>query len=128
MTRDNPFLLPMCQECGKYKGVGPCVDSNCPGSKITSTGNDSGERMEGPTYESCSLCRNETVVSCCRCSRGFCKKHETGKVEGRLVKWDQRVGTCTICKQVVCENCWILEGDGTITCLVHHEGGSRHHE
>ena len=104
------------------------MDSKCPGSKITSEREYSVEMKKGPTNESCSLCENEVGVSCSRCSRGFCEKHGTGKDEGKLVKWDHRVGTCSMCNQVVCENCWILEGDGIITCLVHHEGGHGHHE
>lgn len=128
MTRDDPLLLPICQVCGKYKGVGYCRNSNCSSSKITSRRENSVEMRKESVHKSCSLCERAAVVSCCRCNRSFCDIHGTGQGEGCLVKWNQRVGTCSICTQVVCENCWILEDEGTITCLVHHEGRNEHHE
>lgn len=128
MTRDDPLLLPICQVCGKYKGVGLCKNSSCSSSKFTSSRENSVEMRKGSTHNSCSLCESVAVFLCSKCNRGFCEIHGTGQIEGQLVKCDQRLGTCSICKKVVCENCWILEGDGAITCLAHHEGGHKHQE
>jgi hypothetical protein len=69
----------------------------------------------------CSQCEKPADVECIRCGRGFCEVHGEEEITGHLSKWDQRIGTCTKCNQSVCENCWLLEGDGLITCLVHHE-------
>jgi hypothetical protein len=126
MTRDDPLLLPICQVCGNYKGVGPCKNSSCSSSKITSSRENSVEMKIEPAPKSCSLCGSVAVVSCGECNRGFCEIHGTGQIEGQLLKWDQRIGTCSICQKVVCENCWILESDGAITCFVHHEGSHKH--
>ncbi len=123
MTRDDPLLLPICPVCGKYKGVGRCKNSSCSSSKNTMSGENSVESRKGSTHNSCSLCESTAVVTCCRCNRSFCETHGNNQGDGYLVKWNQRVGTCSICTQVVCENCWILEDEGAITCLAHHEGG-----
>lgn len=128
MRRNDPLLLPICPICGKYKGVGYCRDPNCRGSKIISKRENELTIRKRSNNKSCSLCDNDAILSCCRCYLGYCKKHGIAENEEYLVKLDQRVGTCSICKQIVCENCWILEGDGAITCLEHHEGGSRHHK
>ncbi|MGY5862964.1 MAG: hypothetical protein RTV41_00025 [Candidatus Thorarchaeota archaeon] len=119
MKRDDPLLLPICQECGKYKGVGPCSNPNC--QKGGNVGKSHIEEMESSMPE-CSQCKRSAIITCSRCDRGFCEIHGKEEVKGKLSKWDQRIGTCTICNSMVCENCWILEGDGLITCLVHHDG------
>jgi phage host-nuclease inhibitor protein Gam len=128
MRRNDPLLLPICQICGKYKGVGYCNDPNCRGSKPASKREDVVAIKNRFTNKSCSLCDEIAVLSCCRCNQGYCKAHGIAYTEEHLVKLDQHVGTCSICNQIVCENCWILESDGTISCLEHHEGGPRHHE
>ncbi|MFX1484276.1 MAG: hypothetical protein ACFFCP_13935 [Promethearchaeota archaeon] len=126
MERDDPLLLPMCQICGKYKGIGPCKNSRCPGSIGESKIGGLGEsRIE---IRSCSRCENKAIISCSRCDSGFCKNHGHGATNNHLITLDQVVGTCIICGEVVCENCWILESDGAITCLVHHETHHRRYE
>ncbi len=126
MKRDDPLLLPVCQICGKYKGVGPCKDVNCIDS-YKSIRNDYVKMERRLDYRSCNHCENEAHILCSRCNSGFCETHGTGHDINQLERWNQLVGTCSICKQVVCENCWILEGDGAITCLEHHERGNRNH-
>lgn len=121
MTRDDPLLLPICQGCGEYKGVGLCKNSTCSSSKITSNRENSVKMRKESVHKSCSLCESTSVVTCNSCNRSFCEIHGSGQGERYLVKWNQRVGTCSICTQVVCENCWILEEEGAITCLVHLE-------
>jgi len=108
MKRDDPILLPICQKCGRYKGVGTC---GCEGSR---------EMTDVSTK--CSLCENTGTIACTRCGRRYCEVHGKEEVKGHLTKWNQRIGTCTICDQSVCENCWILEDNGLITCLAHHDG------
>jgi hypothetical protein len=123
MTRDDPLILPICQVCRKYKGIGPCKNPGC--SESDSSSGESALSKQSPEAE-CSLCENEALVSCVRCARKFCLTHSKEEVESQLTRRDQRVGTCSICNQLVCEHCWILEGNGAITCIVHNEGSHLH--
>ncbi|MHA2024919.1 MAG: hypothetical protein ACW98U_03365 [Candidatus Thorarchaeota archaeon] len=125
MKRDDPLLLPICQKCGKYKGVGSCSNPQC--QEEENSGEDPFEEMKGSKVE-CSQCKRNAVVSCSRCNRGFCEIHGNEEVIGKLSKWDQRIGTCTICNLMVCENCWILNGNGLITCLIHYNGHPHHEQ
>ncbi len=122
MKREDPLLLPICNHCGKYKGVGSCKNPACPGFLGQS---EKGELVveEGSSKEStnlpCSICRNNQVVVCVQCGKGFCQTHSVGSELNQLGTFHQRVGTCVECQHVVCDNCWILNPDGKIVCLTH---------
>ncbi|MFW9926054.1 MAG: hypothetical protein ACFFDM_04725 [Candidatus Thorarchaeota archaeon] len=128
MRRNDPLLQPICHICGKYKGVGPCSNPKCQESIGKSGVMTKPITKKIANRELCAICEKDAVLSCYRCNLGFCEIHGTAQAEEYLVIFDQRVGTCSICKQIVCENCWIFEGDGNITCLAHHEQGHRHNE
>lgn len=124
MKREDPLLLPICNYCGKYKGVGPCKNPACSGALRQS---EEGESMmeENSSKESvnqhCSICRKDQVLVCAQCGQGFCHAHSVGSELNQLDTFHQRVGTCVECQQVVCENCWILNPSGDIICLTHVE-------
>ena len=120
MTREDPLLLPICQKCGKYKGVGPCKNLACSESD--------GHITMDPEHHSiisCSKCAEERVGVCSKCGKGFCKTHGKGAESKRLDNFHQIVGTCVECNQVVCEDCWILNPNGDIVCLEHLEKGRK---
>jgi hypothetical protein len=96
-----------------------CKNPACSGSKKDMENEGSDERDSA--NRSCSVCKNESVVFCVQCGRGFCLNHGEGVKLTRLVSFHQRLGTCTECKQVVCEECWILNPNGDIVCLKHLE-------
>lgn len=119
MTREDPQLLPICQFCGEYKGVGMCKNPACSGFKQElETGSPN---MRDSVIRSCNVCKKESVVSCVQCGRGFCQTHSDGAKLNQLGSFHQQLGTCVECKQVVCENCWILNPNGNIVCLIHLE-------
>ena len=115
MTRNSPKILPYCPHCGTYKGVGPCKNSNC--DKTTQVELD---KIQNHSHN-CRICSKKGVVSCTRCGEYYCKEHAAGHQETKLVSLDQYLGTCVICNQVVCEQCWIFSSNGAVTCLQHHE-------
>ena len=51
--------------------------------------------------------------------QSFCEEHGKGANLHRLEFFHQRVGTCIVCEQYVCERCWILNPNGDIVCLRH---------
>ena len=124
MKREDPVLLPICNHCGKYKGVGQCKNPTCQGSLKHSE--KEGYVMEKDSSKEsvsqpCSICQNDKVVTCSQCGQGFCITHGVGHDLNQLKTFHQRVGTCVECHQVVCENCWILNPSGDIVCLTHIE-------
>jgi hypothetical protein len=114
MSREDPLLLPICQQCGKYKGVGPCKNPSC--SEFENESKISVQAMK-----SCIICEKQQQVVCSRCGQGFCKEHGAGAELNQLATLNQRLGTCVECKKVVCDNCWILNPNGDIVCLIHLE-------
>ena len=118
MTREDDQVLPMCQHCGKYKGVGPCKDPSCQGFQEQS---EDGQITKTGSATPCCMCYEDLVVSCTQCGRGYCESHGKGAELSRLSDFHQHVGTCIECKRVVCENCWILNPNGDIVCLAHLE-------
>ena len=110
------MILPYCQVCGKYKGVGPCKDPTCVASRVEG-GNVTKEMKES----SCDICGERQIMTCNQCGRGFCEQHSEHGDKSQLTAFDQQVGTCIQCEKVVCENCWILNPNGEIICLVHLE-------
>jgi hypothetical protein len=119
MTREDPTLLPICQFCGEYKGVGICKNPTCSGSKQDMENEGSNKRDSVNRF--CSVCKKDAVVFCVHCGRGFCLIHNEGVKLNRLESFHQHLGTCVECKQVVCEKCWILNPNGDIVCLAHLE-------
>ncbi len=113
MTRNTPKILPFCQHCGSFKGVGPCRNPECDKTKYVSIGflqSQSGN---------CIICSKDGDHSCSRCGISYCTKHAIGKDESILSSLEQHLGTCVICGEVICEHCWIFNSKGSITCLVH---------
>ncbi len=124
MKRENPRLLPICQYCGKYKGIGQCTNPKCQSSekhmdKQEQVSLESSARDH--EYQHCSICERDIEVICNQCGRGYCNLHSVGFNLNRLENFHQRVGTCIQCQQVVCERCWILNPNGDIICLTHLE-------
>ena len=109
--RDDPLLLPICQACGKYKGVGICKNPDCSESI----------RKSDASVSSCDFCGRRKVLTCVQCGQSFCEGHGKGANLHRLEFFHQRVGTCIMCEQYVCEKCWILNPNGDIVCLRHLE-------
>jgi hypothetical protein len=121
MTRNTPEILPYCQHCGNYKGVGTCSNPLCDKSKwvdISSLHNKSGK---------CMVCTQEGDTSCFRCGSLYCINHAVGWKENRLQRIDQRLGTCVVCGAVICEQCWIFNNKGLVTCRMHHETNFNSH-
>ena len=124
MTREDPQLLPICEKCGKYKGVGPCKNISCPESVKHSEEGEPMTREDNPNESvnnPCSICGKEQVAICSQCGKGFCQTHSEGADLNLLGNFHQHVGTCVECQKVVCENCWILNPNGDIVCLTHLE-------
>lgn len=113
MTRNTPKILPYCQHCGDFKGVGLCRNPECAETKHVSIGflqSQSGK---------CIICSKDGEQLCSRCGISYCDKHAIGKDESILSSNEQHLGTCVICGEVICEQCWIFNSKGSITCLVH---------
>lgn len=115
MRREDPLLLPICEKCGKYKGIGPCKSPDCPASI------DNHEITHKPRNQSCKKCDKEAIVFCSQCKSGYCKTHSKGSKSNQLTDFHQCVGTCVECNQIICEDCWILNPNGDIVCLKHIE-------
>ncbi|MGY5879187.1 MAG: hypothetical protein RTV31_03005 [Candidatus Thorarchaeota archaeon] len=115
MTRNTPEILPYCQHCGRFKGVGICENPKC----------DKTNRVEVGTlreqFNECVICSAEGVHSCSQCGGSYCEQHATGREEPKLTSMDQHLGTCVVCGKVICEQCWIFNNTGSVTCLVHRE-------
>ncbi len=121
MTRDDPLLLPVCQSCGEYKGVGECRNPSCSGS-------DNGKKIAiRYTNQKCTICGQSQVVTCIQCGTGYCETHSVGAELNNLGSFHQRIGTCVECNHNVCEKCWILNPNGDIVCLVHLEKDRESH-
>jgi hypothetical protein len=124
MKREDSFLLPMCNHCGKYKGIGYCKNPVCPEfQRRLNTGESEmrGDSSNKSVKQSCSICGKEQVIACTQCGQGYCQIHGAGSESKQLLSFHQRVGTCIECQEVVCENCWILNPNGDIICLTHVE-------
>lgn len=114
MTRGTSEILPFCPHCGQYKGIGDCQNPDCHETA-------EGKSIINNTMTKCLICSSKGVVSCSVCKQMYCDKHSAGMNETRLIAIDQHIGTCEICGKTVCENCWIFDKKGKITCLKHSE-------
>ena len=115
MARNTPEILPYCQHCGSFKGVGSCKNPKCDETnqvEIGAVGNHSSK---------CVVCSREGEHSCSRCGASYCNKHAIGKEESKLISVEQHLGTCVVCGKVICEQCWIFNNKGAVTCFVHLE-------
>ena len=122
--REDPVLLPICNHCGKYKGVGPCKNPSCQGAREhkEKVGSENEEDTSKKLVtQPCNVCKNDQVITCSQCGQGFCRTHGVGHDLNHLGTFHQRIGTCVECQEVVCENCWILNPNGDIVCLTHVE-------
>lgn len=115
MTRNTPEILPYCQHCGKFKGVGICTNPNCDKTKRVDFGTIPDVSNE------CIICSAEGEHRCSHCGLFYCNRHALGKEKSRLMSVNQHLGTCVVCSKVICEQCWIFNNKGLITCLVHLE-------
>jgi len=113
MVRNTPMILPFCQHCGIFKGVGPCRNPECDKTNHVSIGFLQSQSSK------CIVCSKDGDHSCSRCGISYCAKHAVGKDGSVLSSLEQHLGTCVICGEVICEHCWIFNGKGSITCLVH---------
>ncbi len=120
MTRDDPLLLPICQSCGEYKGVGSCKNPRCQEYILGGTTQEE-DNADECTNQECNICGREKYAVCTQCDRVFCEPHSLGFNSTRFVNFNQHLGTCIECQKIVCENCWILGPNGEITCLIHLE-------
>lgn len=109
MSKKSEMLLPYCNKCGVYKGLGPCKICN-------STETDSITERE-----ICSRCKESMKIQCQRCESSFCSAHSDGSQLQKLSNNSQIIGTCAKCGIFVCEDCWILDEVGRIICLEHLE-------
>ena len=119
MARNSSTILPFCKHCGEYKGLGSCKNPNCQG--MTSSESDMLKKRE---YK-CAICGDTVMSHCIRCRLGYCSLHSKGMKETSLVSLDQHVGTCTLCGETVCEQCWIFNHFGDITCQIHNSDMKR---
>lgn len=120
MTRDDPLLLPLCQFCGEYKGVGSCKNPRCQMYFVGGTTQERDNANES-TNQECNICGKIKYARCTKCGREFCEPHSLGVNSTRFVNFHQHLGTCVECQKIVCENCWILSPKGEIICLIHVE-------
>jgi hypothetical protein len=116
MTRNTPNVLPFCSYCGEYKGLGQCNNPNCKEIESAEIGNLNTQRNK------CIICRDLATHHCYRCGVGYCEHHSKNMTETRLVAMEQHLGTCTICREIVCEQCWIFNHLGLVTCQAHNLG------
>ncbi|KXH76535.1 MAG: hypothetical protein AM326_06920 [Candidatus Thorarchaeota archaeon SMTZ-45] len=126
MKRDDPLLLPLCQICGEYKGVGPCKNPACPDCFSRDTALRK-EDVEQNTHQTCGICGKVKFVSCAQCGNSFCESHSLGANSNHFMNFNQHLGTCVECLKIICENCWILSPKGEIICLVHLEKERKTH-
>ena len=68
----------------------------------------------------CVICGDLATNHCLRCGLGYCSQHSKHMKETGLVSLEQHLGTCTICGEVVCEQCWIFNHFGLVTCQIHN--------
>ena len=115
MTRNTPEILPYCQHCGNYKGVGICKNPKCDKTKLVDI------RALREHSNKCVICSTDGNISCSRCKGIYCDTHAIGRVENRLMSVDQHLGTCVLCGVIICEHCWILNNNGLVTCFAHLE-------
>jgi len=115
MTRNTPEILPYCQHCGSFKGVGSCKNPKCDVTNRVDIGSLRDQSNK------CVVCSREGEYSCSRCSAYYCIKHAGGKEEIKLISVEQHLGTCVVCGKVICEQCWIFNNKGAVTCFVHSE-------
>ncbi|MHA1480599.1 MAG: hypothetical protein ACTSQZ_04155 [Candidatus Thorarchaeota archaeon] len=59
------------------------------------------------------------VVSCFRCGANFCSIHAANNQSSKLAEVKHIIGTCNMCNNLICEDCWILDEFGRIICLIH---------
>lgn len=117
---DNPMLDPFCQFCGQYKGVGPCSNPKCTDSQTRGTlSSTSSSRKTISRDHRCTRCQREASVECERCGTPFCNIHSHNLDSSVMIGKDHIMGTCVLCGKRICENCWILDDEGRITCLEH---------
>jgi hypothetical protein len=114
MTRNTPNILPFCRNCGEYKGLGPCRNPDCKEIDPAST-----EKLNRHRNR-CVICGDLATHHCFRCGMGYCDWHSKNMTETRLVDIEQHLGTCTVCGEIVCEQCWIFNNLGLVTCQAHN--------
>ena len=115
MTRNTPEMLPYCQHCGRFKGVGVCENPTCDKTNLIDLEN------LGQDFNNCIICSSEGEHSCFQCGGSYCEEHALGREYSKLVRLNQHLGTCAVCGKFICEQCWIFDSSGSITCLVHRE-------
>ena len=113
MKRGSPEILPFCPICGEYKGIRECQNPSC--GKV----GKAQDVVEHNRSEKCVICSRDATILCSTCHRRYCDEHSTGMTESRLGRIDQHLGTCSICNEIICEQCWILNEEGDIICLKH---------
>jgi hypothetical protein len=118
MTRNKASLLPFCRYCGQYKGIGQCKNPSCASKRLLDADL---QKLKNGT---CMVCRDSVSQACYRCGKGYCTKHSEGSYRSTLTKLDQHLGTCVICGKIICENCWIFNQKGEVTCQIHHPSAS----
>jgi hypothetical protein len=70
----------------------------------------------------CRFCSGLASFRCQMCSSGYCVQHADDARETMVSGLKHHIGICGISQGLVCENCWILDDRGPITCLGHREG------
>ncbi|MGY5876470.1 MAG: hypothetical protein RTU30_12050, partial [Candidatus Thorarchaeota archaeon] len=56
----------------------------------------------------CVICSELSEVECKSCRRGFCTNHKVNSQSTTLHGLDHHIGTCDVCRENVCEHCWIV--------------------
>ena len=117
--KPSSILDPYCPVCKEYKGIGQCTNVSChPRSHSPS---HSRIEIGLELARSCHKCDNHAEVHCSHCGRGFCEIHSKNKNSNKFEEFTQSIGTCSSCKNYVCEKCWMIEDQGLIFCLEHLE-------
>jgi hypothetical protein len=119
LSRETPEILPYCPFCGKYKGVGPCKNQDCRGAALEELRKAGARPPIQGAQPQCIICGADVTHRCARCTRGYCHDHSEGHSSLSLTTVKQRLGRCSICGQIVCEHCWLLDESGRIVCLQH---------
>lgn len=112
--RNRIELDPFCDKCGRYKGIGSCTRVDC--SAVLP---DYEENKDRQHRQVCCLCSDQLVWFCSQCKKGYCNAHSLGYQESILRYFYQHLGTCHLCGEFVCENCWVLDEIGRIRCINH---------